>query len=71
MRSEALLKALYGHNRQEVQRHLVSVPWAPNGRTVLFHRLHGAAPALQRVGQALAENPARAAYVQQPAGSFN
>ena len=71
MRSEALLKALYGHNRQEVLRQLVSVPWAPNGRTVLFHRLHGAAPALQRVGQALAENPALAAYVRQPAGSFN
>jgi len=27
--------------------------------------LHGAAPALQRVGQALAENPALAAYVRQ------
>lgn len=71
MRSEALLKALYGHNRQEVQRHLVSVPWAPNGHTLLFSRLHGAAPALQRVGQALAENAELAAYVQHPVGSFN
>jgi hypothetical protein len=71
MRSEALFKALYGHNALEVQSHLVSVPWAPNGRSLLFHRLHGAAPALQRVGQALAENPTLAAYVRKPMGSFH
>jgi hypothetical protein len=71
MRSEALFKALYGHSALEVQSHLVSVPWAPNGRSLMFNRLHGAAPALQRVGQALAENPALAAYVRKPMGSFH
>ena len=70
MRSEALFKALYGHTREAVQHHLVSVPWAPNGRSLPFNRLHGAASALQRVGESLAQHPELAAYVRQPAGSF-
>jgi hypothetical protein len=71
IRAQAFFTALYGSTLPEVQRHLVAVPWAPSGRTLMFTRLNGAAQALQRVGQVLAQNPATAAYVRRPAGSLN
>lgn len=70
MRAQPFFTALYGATPTEVQLHLVAVPWAPNGRTLLFTRLNGAAQALERVGRTLAFDAATAAYVRQPAGSF-
>jgi hypothetical protein len=70
MRAQPFFLALYGATPTEVQRHLVAVPWAPNGRSLAFTRLNGAAQALERVGRTLAQEAATAAYVRQPAGSF-
>jgi hypothetical protein len=70
MRDQAFFVALYGATPTEVQRHLVTVPWAPNGRSLAFTRLNGAAQALERVGRTLAQEAATAAYVRQPTGSF-
>jgi peptidoglycan L-alanyl-D-glutamate endopeptidase CwlK len=70
IRSEPFFKALYGSSQEQVRRHLMDVPWAPSGGTLLFNRQHGAAQALERVGQALAEQPELITYVRQPAGSF-
>ena len=71
IRHEALFLAMYGASENAVRQHLRAVPWAPSGRSVLFTRLNGADQALERVGQKLAENPALAAYVKQPAGTLN
>jgi hypothetical protein len=71
LRSQAFFTALYGATALEVQGHLVRVPWAPSGRAVMFTRRHGAAQALERVGQALAQDATTAAYVRRPAGSLN
>lgn len=70
MRAEPFFVAMYGATAAQVQNHLVAVPWAPSGRTLAFTRVNGAALALERVGRTLAQNPAWAAYVRQPAGSF-
>ena len=71
LRAQAFFTALYGASLAEVQRHLVAVPWAPSGGTLMFTRLNGAAQALQRVGRALATHPQTAHYVRRPAGSLN
>lgn len=70
MRAQPFFMALYGATPTEVQRHLVAVPWAPNGRSLAFSRLNGAAQALERVGRTLAQEESTAAYVRQPAGSY-
>jgi hypothetical protein len=71
MRSQGFFMAMYGTNPTEVQRHVVSVPWAPSGGRLMFTRRNGAAQALARVGHTLAQNAATAAYVRRPAGSLN
>ena len=71
MRSQALFMAMYGTNPTEVQGHVVPVPWAPSGGSLMFTRRNGAAPALERVGRTLAQDATTAAYVRRPAGSLN
>lgn len=71
LRSKAFFTAMYGATPAEVQRHVVAVPWAPSGRSLMFTRRNGAAQALERVGQTLAQDAATAAYVRRPAGSLN
>lgn len=69
LRAQPFFTAMYGATPAEVQRHLVPVPWAPNGGTLPFTRLNGAAQALERVGHVLAQDTHTAAYVRRPAGS--
>ncbi len=71
MRSHAFFTAMYGATLDEVQGHVVPVPWAPSGGSLMFTRRNGAAPALERVGRTLAQDAATAAYVRRPAGSLN
>lgn len=56
IRNEELMKEMYGHNEQEVRKHLVRVKWFK--QQLLFSSLNGAADSLAAVAKELAELPA-------------
>ncbi|MDR3320564.1 MAG: M15 family metallopeptidase [Desulfovibrio sp.] len=72
VRSEGLLKLLYGKNMSEVHKNCVPVLFM--GNTVLFNRRHGCAAALARVGQKLevlaSREPALREYILPIGGAF-
>ena len=72
VRSEALLKLLYGRDRAEVESQLVTVELA--GERLRFSSRHGAAAALARAAARLEslmrEDPAVRAYILPVAGSY-
>ncbi|MDR1007780.1 MAG: SH3 domain-containing protein [Campylobacteraceae bacterium] len=55
IRNEEFFKAMYGHNKQEVEQNLIEVSWLPStvNKTVLFNQKNGAAKALQAVSNEL------------------
>ena len=55
IRNEELLKEMYGHNEQEVRKHLVRVKWFK--QQLLFSSVNGAADSLAAVAKDLAELP--------------
>ncbi|WP_109078784.1 M15 family metallopeptidase [Aggregatibacter kilianii] len=71
IRNDTFFSAMYGDTEQTIRKNLVSVHWAPNGKTLSFNRVNGAAQALQKVGEEIAQNPQLIAYVAKPAGTFN
>ena len=74
IRCEAFFKKIYGETERDVRHNLVQVPWPPSGPNgkISFSRVNGAAEALTRVGEELAELPGEVqAYVAQSAGTFN
>ncbi len=73
-RNQALMKALWGADAKAVGAQLVEVEWMPTkgGKTLRFHRAHGAADALRRVSAELEALPAKHhRYVIKTAGTFN
>ncbi|MEI2296995.1 M15 family metallopeptidase [Ensifer sp. MJa1] len=69
IRSEALMKRLYGGSAAAVKRDLVGVDWF--GRRLLVTRRHGAAKSLQAVEAELARRPELKRFVVPSAGTFN
>jgi hypothetical protein len=69
IRSEALLKRLYGGNAAAVRRDLVAVDWF--GQRLQVTQRHGAAQALQAVAAELAQSPKLKRYLSPSAGTFN
>ncbi len=55
IRNEELLKEMYGHNEQEVRKHLVRVKWFK--QQLLFSKVNGAADSLAAVEKELAGLP--------------
>lgn len=66
IRSEELMKRLYGSTRGEVEIHLVRVDWCPKllGEKVRFTSLYGAADALRRVSEELDRHPEWREYLK-------
>lgn len=56
IRNEELLKEMYGHNEQEVRKHLVRVKWFK--QQLLFSGVNGAADSLKAVAEELSRLPA-------------
>lgn len=71
IRNDAFFAAMYGDSEGAIRQNLVSVRWAPSGKTVRFNKVNGAAQALQAVGDEIAQYPQLAAYVARTAGTFN
>lgn len=56
IRDEELLKEMYGHNEQEVRKHLVRIKWFK--QQLLFSGVNGAADSLKAVAEELSRLPA-------------
>ncbi|OMQ46193.1 M15 family metallopeptidase [Ensifer sp. 1H6] len=69
IRSEALMKRLYGGSAAGVRRDLVVVDWF--GERLSVTSRHGVAKALQAVGRELASRPKLKRYLVPSAGTFN
>ncbi|WP_077961054.1 M15 family metallopeptidase [Ensifer adhaerens] len=69
IRSEALLKRLYGGSAAAVRRDLVSVDWF--GERLRVTKRHGAARALKAVAADLSARPELRPYLSPSAGTFN
>src|SRR5690606_1582487 len=67
----AFFRKMYGDSKEEVERNLVTVPWAPSGESLRFSRVNGAAEALRNVGEEIAALPADVRrYVEKSRGTF-
>lgn len=69
IRSEALLKRLYGGSAAAVRRDLVTVDWF--GQRLPVARRHGTAAALKAVAAELSHHAALKRYLSPSAGTFN
>ena len=69
IRSDALIMRLYGRTAKAVEGDLVPVAWF--GTTLRVTKRQGAAAALEKVRDALAERPALKRYLAPSAGTFN
>ncbi|OOG67437.1 hypothetical protein B0E45_22520 [Sinorhizobium sp. A49] len=69
IRSEALMKRLYGGSAASIRRDLVSVDWF--GERLKVTRRHGVAKALQAVEGELAARPKLKRYLVPSSGTFN
>lgn len=73
-RNEEFFKALYGKSQKEIESQLIPVTWLPShtNQTLLFHKSHGAAQALQKVSNTLDKLPKEYLdFVNNPAGTYN
>lgn len=71
LRSAVFFERMYGRTLAQVQEHMTSVYWAPCQCRIQFSGRHGAAQALEKVGQMLARSAELATYVAKPLGSLN
>ena len=69
IRSDALMMRLYGGSAKAVEADLVHVDWF--GATLRVTKRQGAAEALEKVRDALAERPELKRYLAPSAGTFN
>lgn len=69
IRSEALMKRLYGGSAASARRDLVTVNWF--GERLMVTRRHGVAKALQSVEAELTSRPKLKRYLVPSAGTFN
>ena len=69
IRSDALMMRLYGKSAKAVAADLVAVDWF--GETLRVTKRQGAAAALEKVRDALAEKPELKRYLAPSAGTFN
>lgn len=70
IRSQSLLKAVYGATPEQVRSNLTTIKWAPNGKNIRFNIKLGAAKALEQVGKHLATVPGTKRFTQKLNGTF-
>ncbi|MDR0666004.1 MAG: SH3 domain-containing protein [Campylobacteraceae bacterium] len=73
IRNEIFFKAMYGHNKQEIEQNLVKVSWLPSSANIslLFNKNNGAAEALQAVSNELDKlDESYLKFLQYPAGTY-
>lgn len=72
VRNEALMKAMYGRNSQEVQNNLVTILWCPNlvGSKIKITKINNVHQQLKKVSEELDKHPELKKYLQK-ATTFN
>ncbi|MDR2635418.1 MAG: SH3 domain-containing protein [Campylobacteraceae bacterium] len=74
IRSNEFLKALYGSDKNEIEKNLVRVTWLPSSANVslLFNKNNGAAQALQAVSNELDKlDESYYEFLHNPSGTYN
>jgi hypothetical protein len=73
IRCDNFFKKIYGQNKEEVRKNLVTVNWLPKklDKKILFTKLNGAASSLQKVSNELVKLPDSCfKYIQSIGGSY-
>ncbi|MDR0762853.1 MAG: SH3 domain-containing protein [Campylobacteraceae bacterium] len=74
IRNEEFFKAIYGHNKQEVEQNLVKISWLPSSANIslYFNKNNGAAKALQAVSNELDKlDETYLKFLRYPSGTYN
>jgi peptidoglycan L-alanyl-D-glutamate endopeptidase CwlK len=71
IRSDIFFRELYGSDKSNIEKSLVAVWWPPCNCKVFFNSKHGAAKALEALGEEIKSDEKIKLYLQKPNGTFN